>query len=560
MENFKILLRSLDYSTKLSLIYFSILVFLSSFLDLISIGLIIPIIEVLAQNEINEYGLTSYFLKFRFLDDSNILPTLLILFVTSIILKNILFIYINHWQLNFINRFEHKLSNNLFVSYLNKNYSFFLNKNSSEIIRNLTTEIASIIKGIKSSLYIAVEFFTIIIFFGYLILINFFITIIFSFIFLFLFFLITKFYRKKIKFWSDKRIFLNSQYLKILLQTFNSIKDIFVFKKVSEISNLHYKKKEELILLNRNFSFVNILPKPIIEILIALFIFIIIFSFKDEEYLFSYLTLYGLIFLRLYPSVTKILINFQTFAYYLPSFKTLNKDDVLKFIQIKNLKKFSISKKDFKKEISLNNIAFSYEKKEVIKNLNLKLSVGKIYGLVGDSGSGKSTLLDIIMGLKIPNSGTIQIDNKVVNPANCEWFDIIGYVPQNIYLYDDSIKENIVFFENSKDFNFKKFNEIIIKTKLNNFIENLENKSDTIIGEKATRISGGQSQRINLARAMYSDPKILILDEATSQLDENTEKEVLNTLNELKKDIIIIFVTHKKNLYKYFDEIIRLND
>ena len=180
--------------------------------------------------------------------------------------------------------------------------------------------------------------------------------------------------------------------------------------------------------------------------------------------------------------------------------------------------------------------------------------------MVGDSGSGKSTLLDIIMGLKIPNSGTIQIDNKVVNPANYEWFDIIGYVPQNIYLYDDSIKENIVFFENSKDFNFKKFNEIIIKTKLNNFIENLENKSDTIIGEKATRISGGQSQRISLARAMYSDPKILILDEATSQLDENTEKEVLNTLNELKKNIIIIFVTHKKNLNKYFDETIRLND
>ena len=175
---------------------------------------------------------------------------------------------------------------------------------------------------------------------------------------------------------------------------------------------------------------------------------------------------------------------------------------------------------------------------------------------MGESGSGKSTLLGLISGLLNPSKGKVLIDNKHdVSENYLSWVNKVSIVSQNVFLLDDTIKNNVALGENNNEIDLKKLNYVLNAAQLKNFIESLDKGVDTVIGERGTRLSGGQIQRIGIARALYQDSELLILDESTNALDEKTENEFLNFLNELKKTITVIFVTHKKNTLKNVDAV-----
>ena len=230
--------------------------------------------------------------------------------------------------------------------------------------------------------------------------------------------------------------------------------------------------------------------------------------------------------------------------------------DVNNFLRITFIKNF-IKKNDlnFKKQIKIENLNFDIQNKNIIKNLNLEIKKNSLVGIYGSTGSGKSTLIDLIMGLRKPKTGNIKIDN--INLADIDqeqWRNEISYVPQEIFLLNTTIENNIIFNLNKKEnTNRVKLQEIIENVQLKEFVNSKIEKIDYITGENGMFLSGGQKQRIGLARALYKNHTILILDEATSALDSNTEEKILQYLSELKKDRTIIFVTHKKELSKYFD-------
>ena len=196
----------------------------------------------------------------------------------------------------------------------------------------------------------------------------------------------------------------------------------------------------------------------------------------------------------------------------------------------------------------------------MFSNLNLEIKIGDTIGIFGDSGSGKSSFINLLIGLLKPKSGQILINGIDINSNINAWRESIGYVPQNIFLIDDTLKRNISFDLEIDTGDVKKINECLKQSELINFVNNLQNGLDTIVGERGSRISGGQLQRVGIARALYNDPKILIFDESTSALDKETELEIIKNIYKFKSKKTLIIITHKKELLKECDKIYKLEN
>ena len=206
------------------------------------------------------------------------------------------------------------------------------------------------------------------------------------------------------------------------------------------------------------------------------------------------------------------------------------------------------------------NIDYAYGKKVIFKDLNFKIETNSIFGILGESGSGKSTLVNIILGLLMPDKGKILVNNLDIDNNLLQWQNCLGYVSQNIFLLDASLKENIAFGEKNEKIN-QEYLELAIKSaNLTSFIDNLSNGIDTNIGERGSKISGGQIQRIAIARELYRNPSILILDEATSGLDYKNEKKIFENLKQLKNRMTIIIVSHNKKTIEICDNLLDLNN
>jgi ABC-type bacteriocin/lantibiotic exporter with double-glycine peptidase domain len=363
----------------------------------------------------------------------------------------------------------------------------------------------------------------------------------------------------------------NSQsvlFIKNIQQTFSAIKDIKILGKES-----FFRKRVEgnINLLNSSSykaGVVGAYPKYLLEtVVVSIIILFLIFNL-DSEYNRGIISPFLLLFIaatfRLLPSINKILNLVNRIRFSISTVKSLlnelKKIEANRYNEIINKKikpKINIIKK-----IEIKNLKFSYDNKKdyCLDSLNLNIYNNSLIGITGKSGSGKSTLIDIIMGLKFPNAGFVKINNYDLLDINSNWRRMIGYVQQDVFLLDDSIKFNIAFGVQEKNINKKKIFDLIKKTQLESFITSLPEGIDTKVGERGARISGGQKQRIAIARALYSSPKILILDEATNGIDYDSEILILKLLKKIKKDMIIIFVSHKKNVLKFCDVVYELKN
>jgi ABC-type bacteriocin/lantibiotic exporter with double-glycine peptidase domain len=223
---------------------------------------------------------------------------------------------------------------------------------------------------------------------------------------------------------------------------------------------------------------------------------------------------------------------------------------------------FREKKLSFKSNIILKNLEYSYPNinKKVLDNINLEIKSNSTIGLIGESGSGKTTLIDLIIGILNPSKGDIFVDDSNIKNNKRLWQNNIGYIPQFIYLIDDSIKKNIALGVREDKIDEKKIIESIKISQMESFVKELPNKTNTKIGELGVRLSGGQRQRIGIARALYFDPNLLVLDEATSSLDDATEKEIIDSINHMRGKKTIIISSHKKSILKECDEIFEISD
>jgi ABC-type multidrug transport system fused ATPase/permease subunit len=553
-------------------IFISILKMTSSFLDVLGLLLLLDYSKfILNNNYISNDLILNKILpnKILALDNFFIIFTILVLFF--FIIKFLFQISVNLIKDRFIEKFIYNISINLFKQYLSKNYYFFLEVNASKLITNLTIE-TNKAKDYTFSLF---EFFQQFFFItGIAILIIFFESINIIFVLLiFIFFSFAFYFFYKNSLFSIGKFLINIENYKLryLNEIFNSINQVKIlslekfFEKIFNLfSSQHYKSI-------RKRDFVFNLPKNFFELLVVFFILFICsilfyFSSNSLERNISTLTLLILSSIRLFPSFNSLVAAMMQMKANLETIKNLH-------FELNHKKNFDFSsnsaidtrltKYNFKQSfLKLRNVNFKYPGSNnfILKKFNLTIKKGQIIGVIGKSGVGKTTFVNLILGLLEPLKG--QITNYGVNIfKNIKiWRSQIGYIPQDIFLLDDSIKNNVAFGVNESKINAAVIKELLSLLKLDNASQESNLGPDYQIGEKGKKISGGQKQRIAIARALYRNPNFLIFDEATNSLDDKTEKDILKMIYKIKDDKTIIFVTHKPSMLEYCDYVLEFKE
>ena len=291
--------------------------------------------------------------------------------------------------------------------------------------------------------------------------------------------------------------------------------------------------------------------------LISIF-FLILFNRMDSlDEVLAVVVLFAFAIIKIAPLANKILVNSQRIRYSQPLINEI-------YSVLSNfVKKDSDTEKSlkFENKIDLANISYMYEKSNyILKDINLSIKKNSFIAITGKSGSGKTTLLKLILGLLKPTNGNILLDDKSIFSNLSLWQERVNFVPQDVFILDDSLKNNITLETNKSKIDTDRLELAIKLANLKDFIDLLPNKDETILGDKGSRISGGQKQRIGLARAIYGDAEIIILDESTSSIDHINEAKIFKNLKELNQNKTIIFVTHKSSMKDYFDEIYTIED
>jgi len=486
-----------------------------------------------------------------------------IILITIFVIKNSYLALMVYIQGKAIQSIQTNLAIKLFKTYINAPYSFHLQRNPAELLRTCTGDVSRVAAVILSITSLFAESLILLMIFSLLFYADPVVsTSIFTFLIFFvgLFFLITKKNIKKRGMIVHK---ISAEQIKTVNETFGAVKEIKIFNIENYLEKIfkgNIEKIEKSTLLNYFFTSVPRLFLEVISI-IAVVIILTIFVLMDRPItaIIPIVSLIGISTLRLIPAFNKISTCLVSIKGFMPSFNFVHKELYdAKSMSGEYGKKESLKIK-FNKNILIKNVSFNYPEKSIaqIKDLDLLIKSGTKIGCIGSSGAGKSTLVNLLLGLLKPSSGEILVDDINISQNLREWQNNIGYVPQDIFLFDNSIKNNILF---GKEYNEELLNSVIRISQINNFAFELPEKLDTIIGNKGIRLSGGQRQRIGIARALYTKPEFLVFDEATNSLDPENEMKIINDINKEKNIKVFFIIAHKHETLKNCDTIIYLKD
>jgi len=559
------------------LVVIILLAFVTLF-EILTLSLIFPIVSTFMQTKslISNFITSSFPSSFALLNPDKQLHILLSIFIFFFIIKNIINIFLIHFKNYLAFEIFKFVSNQMYISYIQQPYIFFLNFNSSAAIRNFQSEIPMFSRLVFSIINLIQDIVLTCSIISFLFFINFLATsliiIAITFVGLVYFFSIKNLLKK----WAQSRIFYENLKIKNILESFQGIREIKIFQAQNNILNLFNYNNSAASSNTRKERTLAEIPKIFFEVLI-LFIFILIFFFLikfgySSSEIVLLLSVYFFSAIRIMPCMNRIINSSQNIKFCLPSMDIIYKE-CQKLNKSESDRNSDSSKLNFNNEIKLDNVSFQYPKNDffILKNINLKIKKNSITGIFGKSGNGKTTLVNIITGLLNPSSGFIYCDSADISQKKSSWQKLLSYVPQNVYLYDDTIENNIKFkiFEEKKEFNKSNFTEMqqdvflkkaIDLAGLSTFIDSLENGLQSTTGELSAKISGGQKQRIGIARAIYKNTEILILDEATNSLDSKAEDEILNQLYNFKNKLTIIIISHNKDNFRICDQIFELKN
>ena len=567
MKYFEQFAKILSSNQKRSFFVLIFFMFFSMSFEILTLGTLFVLLNFLTDPINYENSNSISFIKNLDLDFPLHLQ-ILVFFLLIFFLKTILNIFISWKENNYIFKTKAEIGKTFFKGYIYLPRIFHLRSNTSEIIKNLTTEMDYFIGALLAVSIIVMETIVLIGLAIFLLFINYKIAII-SFSLLILFSLIINFFNSNVILdMGKKRIRYMQKRLQHIIEGLSGSKIFEITSSQNKLIEDFNVYNDGLADINTNVTFRSVIPKPLFEIFIlAVTIIFLLFLLQESVELKLALPTLG-VFLsaayRLVPSFGKIMSQIQKFQYFIPAAEKLSKDmDRFKESRKDNL---DIKNLEFKEGVKFEKVNFSYdknfnlEKNLIFKNLNFEIKKKSKIGIIGQSGSGKSTFLDILMGLLKPQFGNILIDNKKIENVKNNWQKIIGCVPQEVFILDNTLKHNIAFGVDEKDINIKKINLAINLANLEDLKDSLKFGIETLVGEKGSRLSGGQRQRIGIARALYNDPEILIFDEATNALDAKTEKEIVKEIFDKSLDKTIIFVSHNKENHKFCDQIYEVRD
>ena len=485
----------------------------------------------------------------------------IIIFFTVVVLSNISLIISNSFKFHFSYNLLTKLRSKLYNYYLSQNFSKFIKKNSAEYINVILSDCERFAMQIVSNLMnIFLTIISLIFVLIPIIILNFKVTIISSFLIFILFFVVSKFLKPVLfKFGYQIKNYSKNRY-EILNDSFRNFNEIKLENLTKLFNDRYFDRESSINKIGNKLSIINHASKPIIEIiLISIFFILYLLVFDVDMKIIQYMDIIGITLVTLYK-----LLPLANSAY--QSINELNYHKIVINSLIQNLLNNEISKKYTYKDsipkkiynIIFKDITFEYDKKNSFKlnKLNFKLSTNSIIGIEGISGSGKTTILNILTGLLKPKLGYVLINNKKINITNNNnWFKKISYVSQSVNIFNETIYKNISYNLNDKESadTIRKIKNILVSLNLNEFL-----KKNKTLDEFGKTVSGGQLQRIAIARAFFKNSEIIIFDEPTRNLDKKNEKALLHIIKKLKKNKIIIYISHNKESLKICDKIIKI--
>lgn len=563
---------SFSFSKELKLKYLGVIIFniFSGLLEVLSIAFIIPFTMLLFKKDelLNNQIVNDIYNYIGFASYESFIIFFSIFFLIILILSNICSI-INVWLISFLTyKLDYNLISRLFKNFIFLGYENKINVNSSDLISKMTIQIKRFVEGVVNSVMIIfqklITILFIIIFLAY---IDFKITISTLCLLLILYLIFYKIINKTVHSKGSEMTMIFNNRQRLISESIFGIKEVILY----DLQQNLYKKLSALSKkLTLNVSFVRtaaVTPRYLLEILIFIMIiplslYFFLYENQNLDTIFPTLTAFIFALYKISPAVQAIfaaLVNIKTDYSAFDIFK----NDIKMYEKTTGrIFNYESKKINFQKNIIFKDIDFAYKqsiRKNILESVNFEIKKNEVIGIFGQSGSGKTSCLNLLLGFLKPTSGFISIDN---NPQqlfnNSQWMKKIGYVSQFTFLFDDTLLNNITMFEKNPDRN--KVIDSLFKSGLEKYFKKNNENLDLIIGEKGSKISGGEAQRLGLARAIYRNPEILILDEFTSSLDAYTEEEIIRNLQKLKDNITIILSSHKYSVLQFCDRLYEINN
>ncbi len=545
----------LDKKQKTAFFFLFLFGFFAMFLELAGITLVIPIIYTLIEDDFFNAYPRFEFINAFFLYPSkeNLTIYFLLLILIIYILKNTFLTFFQWYESKFLNTTRENISHKLFDNFLNKDINFHIKKNSSTLITNIRQDLAEYFNGLQSTVTILIET-VIVLGIGIFLIIYepkaFLASGVILIFFSYLYYVLTS---SKLKRLGKDRQAIEVLRTQRLIEGFGGVKEIKSFNAEYLISKNYKKITTELANLYTFINFLTKLPKIYFELIAILGIVTLTYfllQYHDSSTrIIASIGVFSAAAFKTLPSFNRIQNSFSNIKYTEKAVSTIHSY----FLEDNTNNRSQVIK--IKSNLKLENICFNYDDRSnnILENVNLNINLGEKISIIGESGSGKSTLVDIILGLQIPKKGKVYIDNEIIKDKDSKWFSSIGYVPQDIFLFDDTIEYNVTLKRDTQ-VNTELLNLILDVCQLKNFVASQPEKTLSLVGEKGVKLSGGQKQRIGIARALYKSPKIIIFDEATNALDIKTEKLLIENLTKNFQKQSLIFITHKRVPIEKFDK------
>jgi len=551
----------LTRSERRGLLLMLLLMLIGSALETLSLGLVVPVVGFLTRpNYLNNFPTINDLLGHPS-EIVFIVGTMSFLVVVYIVKSGFL-VWATWVQRKYSLSVTNRIGTKLYSNYLHQPYSYFLQTNSAILIRNsqnsalIMSGIVDPILVISSDIFVTLGLFTLLVILqpiGTLATIS---------VFGFTAVLFRKFTNSRIKIWGQAQNFHKGMILQHLQQGFGGIKDVKILGAESHFVSQYQSDLEGKSRVDQRFAIAQALPRFGLEILtivgLAILVSTMVVLGTELTAILPVVGLFGAASFRLLPAINRLINNAQLIGLSRPQVIDLFRDLALPQVEISDRQ----NRQCFQSEISICNVSFAYEASatEALAGISLQISRGEAIGLIGESGSGKSTLIDILLGLLKPTNGQVIVDGQDINENLRGWQDQIGYVPQSIFLTDDTLRRNVAFGLPKERIDNDAVELAIRSAQLEDFVATLPDGIDTIVGERGIRLSGGQRQRIGIARALYNNPDVLVLDEATSSLDTETEHGVMEAVQALQGIKTVIIVAHRVSTVEYCDRLFRIEN
>lgn len=575
IRDFLLIFKQLIFMLNAKQRYQSIVIFgliiMNGICDMLGISIIVPFVQALLTPDIlkNNSFISKCASAFNINTDSGIIFLLAIGIIIIFSFKNLFLIFSNYIQIRFRTQVKKDLSVEMMNSYLSRPYTFFLDTNTSDIISGVGHWVDCTYIVLENIFYFMSNSIRIVLLSAYIFLSDPGLAVGVIFIAMVVTIILVLFFKPKMgKAGIAQRDAIIEQ-SKWAIQSIGGIKDIKVTNRKDEFLNKYAEAYENRRRAEVSFNFMTVCPNPIIETLaICGIVFTICIKIKmgaDLSNFIPALVTLAMAIIMILPAVSGLLNCINQIIFNKPAmsnaYANLKEARILAIEEQMDLKDV-INVGKLEKKVEIKNVSWTYPKSQqrIINNLSITINKGESVALIGTSGGGKTTLADIILGLLKPQEGAICIDEININKIGSNWNKLVGYVPQSVYLLDDTIRANILFGLEADEDSEKKIWEVLEQAQLKDVVKGLPLGLETLVGERGIKFSGGQRQRIAIARALYYNPEILVLDEATSALDTETEVAVMEAINALQGKKTMVIIAHRLETIRNCDSIYEVSN